>query len=315
MRVGGWRARSLLAAGALLAVLAGCGGSGNSETSPPGDQPPLPSGVAHREIVVDGTTRSYRLFLPPELSRQQAVPLVMVLHSAGGTGDKVAQITQLDRAATAGGFIAVYPDGLRGTWNAGFCCGSAATNNVNDLGFLTALIDRLEAMFPIDPSRVYVVGPSNGAIMAYRLACTHAGQVAGVGSVAGVMLTSQCHPDRPVSVIEIHGTADELVPYSGGAMPRGSATGDTRVPSTPAVAERWANLDGCGTTPERHTREPVTTLSWTECRAGTAVRLITIEGAEHTWYAPGFGPVNGAVDATQAITDFFGLSAGWSRGG
>lgn len=73
--------------------------------------------------------------------------------------------------------------------------------------------------------------------------------------------------------------------------------------------ERWAALNGCRTGPEEETEAPVSTLTWTDCRAGAAVKLVTIEGGGHTWFAEGLGPANGAVDATGLIWDFFRNSA------
>lgn len=128
-----------------------------------------------------------------------------------------------------------------------------------------------------------------------------AGRIAGVGSVAGAMVLDDCHPARPVAVIEIHGTADPLVPYGGGRT-AGGATQPS--PSTAEVVARWAALDQCRPEPAVDTKPPVTTSTWTGCAGGAGVKLIAIEGAVHTWYASGLGPANGAVGATHEIWSF-----------
>ncbi|MDQ2826283.1 MAG: hypothetical protein M3Y04_04910, partial [Actinomycetota bacterium] len=210
--------------------------------------------------------------------------------------------TEFDHEAAAGGFVVAYPDGVDQTWNAGYCCGNAARDAVDDVRFLSAMIDRVQADYRSDPARVFVVGVSNGAMMAYRMGCELAPRIAGVGSVAGAMVLDGCHPTRPVPVIEIHGTADPLVPYDGGAT-AGGATEPS--PATTAVVERWAALDRCAAPPDVSTGNPVSTTTWTGCATGAAVRLVTIEGAGHTWYAPGLGPADGAIDATHEMWSFF----------
>lgn len=123
--------------------------------------------------------------------------------------------------------------------------------------------------------------------MAYRMGCELADRVAGIGSVAGAMILDECKPSRPVSVIEIHRTVDGLVPYDGGRT-AGGATQPS--PPTPAVAARWAEWDRCPGPSTSQAQGPVTTMSWSGCASGTAVKLVTIEGGSHTWFASDLGP-------------------------
>lgn len=141
-------------------------------------------------------------------------------------------------------------------------------------------------------------------MMAYYFACCHADRVTAVGSVAGSMVLDQCHPSRPVSVIELHGTADPEVPYQGGPAADGGPT-PFDYPSTPALAQRWANLDSCPTAASSNSTGPATTLSWTGCQDGTAVTMVSVAGAGHVWFAPGLGSADSAVDATTTIWEFF----------
>jgi polyhydroxybutyrate depolymerase len=289
----------IVAAVVCLLVLGACGDKPRRVTSAP---------LQHGELSVGGQVRKYRVFAPATLPSTKLAPLVMVLHGGGNSGEAIAQTTQLDRFASTDEFIAVYPEGLNGYWNGGFCCGSASANDVDDVGFLAALIERLAGEYRIDRTRVSVVGVSNGGIMAYRFACARADLVTAVASVAGAMVVEDCHPTRPVSVMELHGTADPSVPYNGGRVLPRSALAKVPVPSTADVVRRWVDVNGCGPTPTASTVGPVTTSVWSGCGAATSVTLVSIDGGSHTWFAPGLGPSNGAIDATAVITGFLARS-------
>ncbi|MFN2608195.1 MAG: PHB depolymerase family esterase [Acidimicrobiales bacterium] len=281
----------------LLAATAACAG-GTPRSSPP----TRPAAVQRRQLTFGGQPRSYRVYAPATLEGSQ-FPLVLALHGEGNTADSLVETTQFDRQAQTGNFIVAYPEGLGLSWNAGLCCGRSMYEGVDDVGFLNRVVDEIERDHPIDRTRVYVVGISSGAFMAYRFACESAGRLAGVGSVAGAMTLDACNPARPLSVIEIHGTADPLVPFSGGPVqPPGVASADA--PATAAMADRWATLDGCPGPPRTTTTAVVTTTTWEACRAATSVRLVSVDGGGHTWFAPGLGPVAGAVDATADIWAF-----------
>lgn len=111
-----------------------------------------------------------------------------------------------------------------------------------------------------------------------------------------------------MSVLEIHGTADRIVPFDGGRLPEFTRA-RRPVPGAREVARRWADLNHCS---DRRVErdDPVTTIDWRDCDEGTSVRLVAVEGGGHAWYAPAFGPVDGAVDATAVIVEFLGLAAG-----
>ena len=283
-----------LRAATVLVLLAACGGSSGS-----GDKAPPPA-VQRRQLEVAGLSRGYRLYVPLSLDRRRPAPLVLVLAGVGNPAESMVETTQLDRLADSAGFVVAYPEGVNRTWNAGYCCLLGATTGPDDVGFLTRVIDDVASDHRIDPARVFAVGVSAGGMMAHRLGCERPDRIAGVGSVAGAMIPDACRPARPVSVIEIHGTADPLVPYEGGST-AGGATAPS--PPTVAVAERWAELDRCPSPAATRADGPVTTATWTGCADGTGVKLITIEGGGHTWYAP-LGPANGAVDATREIWEF-----------
>lgn len=274
----------------------------------PASAPPRPA-IEKAQLDIDGLARTYRVFAPSTLEPGSPAPLVLVFGGVGNSADNMVNATEFDRAASVGNFVVAYPEGIDLTWNAGFCCAGGTTSGVDDVEFLSRLIDELVADYGIDPGRVFATGVSAGAMMAYRLGCELSGRIAGVGSVAGAMILDQCQPEEAVPVIEIHGTADPLVPYEGGLVrPEGVAT--QPAPSSRAVVERWASLNGCPVGPEETTQGPVSTLAWTDCSSGADVKLVTVEGGGHTWFAEGLGPANGAVDATTLIWDFFSSVGG-----
>ena len=287
------------AAGAVLTALLCAACSGGA------DAPPPPAPVQHAQVTVDGEARGYRVFVPPTLDRRRPAPLVLVLHGGANTVEETVRTTGFDKEASAGEFIVAYPEGTRREWNAGTCCGSAPRRNPDDVGFLAKVLDQIQADHAVDRSRVFVTGVSNGAMMAYRLACERAERITAVGVVAGAVVVDDCRPSRPVSVLEIHGTDDPLIPYQGGTPDAPEAQAAPPYTATPDMVRRWAEIDGCPPPGPPQVDGPVSTESWTGCRNGSAVRLVTVRGGGHIWFAPGLGAVNGAVDATAVIWRFF----------
>ncbi len=254
-----------------------------------------------------GLTRTYAVYRPARL--EPAPALVVSLHGGFGTGAFDERAYGWDRLADRDGFVVAYPDGIGRAWNAGGCCGRPAREGVDDVGFLTALIDHLVAQQRLDPDRVYVTGMSNGAAMAYRLACEAPGRLAAIGVVAGSLAADCAHP-RPVSVLAIHGLADRNVPFAGGV----GAKGVTRFAwaSVPDVLALWRRVDGCGAAQPQ--ADGAVTITAAACAEGRAVTLITIAGAGHQW--PGSVPRPAAalldpdppsplLDATATLWAFF----------
>jgi polyhydroxybutyrate depolymerase len=296
---GGRRVRVM--AVVVLFALAACGGGDGAES---GDAPQ--PAVAHRRLDVAGTDRTYRLYTPPDSQDAGPVPLVLALHGSGNTAESLVDASELDQAADAGGFIVAYPQAIGISWHAGFCCTTGRGDPAADIRFLDQVVSDVVASRRIDESRIYAVGFSAGGMMAYRLACDLAGRFAGVGAIAASMAMDDCHPSRPVSVIAVHGTADDVVPYDGGRI-MGGAT--KPAPPAAAVADRWAALDACPDARPPEVRGPVSTVSWDGCAAGTNVRLVAVAGGGHNWFLPVYGPPNGAIHATATLTEFFGLRA------
>lgn len=218
---------------------------------------------------------------------------MVALHGGLGSGQQFEQNSGFDGIAEANGFIVVYPNGtpIRAggsslVWNAGFCCSVAdqSHENVDDVGFLSALITNLEGRYRVDKNDVFVTGHSNGAMMAERLACDLADKIVAIAVQAGTLGVSSCKPSQPVSVLEIHGTADQNIPINGGAGSK-SLTQDDFAPPVDAL-ETFAAADRCPSTFETSTDPSNAAVSyevWQPCRSGTLVEWAKVAGANHAW--------------------------------
>ncbi len=257
----------------------------------------------HGSLDAGGLTRQYFVHVPPAYDGKSQLPLVLVLHGATQSAESIERMSGLSVTADKQTFLAVYPTGTgrAPTWNAGACCGYALENHIDDVGFLSALIGKLERDYPVDPRRIFVTGISNGGMMSYRLACELAGKVAAIAPVEGAQ-DLPCHPSNPVSVIVFHGTADRLVPFEGGSTPFqvGSHRSDTSVPATVAF---WVKQDGCSSTPQREQSAEVQVETYSGCRDGAGVALYAIQGGHHTW--PGTLMSHNDVQAASLMWDFF----------
>lgn len=268
----------------MVIALAGCS-SNSAAPSPRGSTPtpnpttaptptPAPtSTVQVGHIQVGSLTRDYRVVVPSDVAERASLPLVLVLHWLGATIDDVASATGYDALALDPGAVVVYPAGYQNSWNAGTCCDPAVSDKIDDVGFLGALIDQMTASYPIDPNRVFVWGASTGGQMAYRAACELSGRIAAVADISGNMITP-CAPKQPVSIIDIHGTADSDVPYEGCA--------DGSCPAVPAVMEQWRQLDGCTGEPADTNGGQTVETAYTSCQGGTAVDYIKAIGVGHS---------------------------------
>ncbi len=255
-------------------------------------------------------TRTYIVHVPPAYNNQQAIPLVLVLHGAGGNAERMINMTGMSDKADEAGFIVVYPNGtgflndqLLLTWNCGFCCGYALDNNIDDVGFIRSLIEKLEGELNIDNARIFITGMSNGAMMSYRLACELTDIVAAIAPVSGSMGEWETSSTNPVSVIIFHGTADAVVPYEGGLSIIAPLTpGRVDKPVSFAV-DFWVAHNGCSTAYTRVTDGNLVKDTYSGGRDGSEVILNTIIGGGHVW--PGSDNITQGISATDLIWDFF----------
>ncbi len=256
--------------------------------------------------------RSFLLALPRSGQAGQGLPLLLVFHGAGGRPSGIAEHTGLTAAATSRGYAVVYPAGIHGRWNDG----RAVNAGPDDVAFVRGLIDSLALALPVDRKRIFATGISNGAGLAYRLACDLPGTFAAIAPVAGApaaVLEPECVSTQPVSLVAFQGTADPLIPYEGGnaVIRRGMVLSATR------SAALFAQVGVCATPPEAAALPDTATdgtrvrrTRYTGCRDDGEVVLYSIEGGGHTW--PGGPPVGRRVGrvsrdiaATPTMLDFF----------
>ena len=305
----------LLLLGAILAATYWAVGPAVRCDLPLGDQ--VSPGWSARTLVSSNVQRCYYLYVPPGYDPARPPPVVVSFHGFSSNPASQALISGWHRLAEQEGFLVVYPQGtdFPQRWNAGAAWGEL---DVNDVQFFRDILDDLASVEPVDLSRVYISGFSNGGGMAVRIACEASGEVAAIGSVAGAVVDLRdCNPLRPVPIIAFHGTADPIVPYEGGML-RGSflhdAAGATRAPNFFVGAEdwvaTWAEWNGCDS--QQAVISPqgdVRVTRYTGCDQNATVILYTIEGGGHTWPGgwpiPAVGATSREIDATEEQWQFF----------
>ena len=271
----------------------------------PNMSPLTASGNYRFSFVHDGITREYLVHVPKSY-RGAATPMLVALHGGGGNADFQADDSKykLVSKSESAGFIAVFPNGysrfpsgILATWNAGTCCGAAQKNAVDDVGFIRAVIARVERQARIDPRRIFATGMSNGAMMSWRLAC-EAPEIRAIAPVEGTDNTTRCKPARPVAVIEFHATDDPNVPFNGGV---GVGPSHTDYASVPATQAKWVNLDRADPAAER-----VLSVQGAHCDlhaarpGGAPVELCVTDTGGHSW--PGGGNQQGRKQPSMAIS-------------
>jgi len=249
-------------------------------------------GVAPAEKTFGGARPLEVLRVPESYDPARPAPLVVLLHGYGVSGMLQSIYFGLATLAEEKGFILAAPDGTfdakgRRFWNAL----DFWETGVDDVKYLLGLVDEIAAVYSIDPKRVYLVGHSNGSAMAYRLACDESNRFAAVVSLGGTFYTdaTKCKPSSAVALREMHGTADEVLPYEGGTVSLPTGGADVTIPSALAIAESWAKYNACAT---KSTAAAVdvdgdapgaetSVTRWTGCSPNAEVELWTMQGTIH----------------------------------
>ena len=274
-------------------------------------------------IVSGGLERTYSVHVGSSYDPGKPTPLVIVLHGGGGTGKGMVRLTDFNALADRENFIVVYPDGFEKHWNDGRGVQwQSHIENTDDVGFISALIDRLSAELNIDAKRVYVTGISNGGMMSHRLGCELPQKIAAIAPVASNIPVNQASvwsPSRPVPVLIINGTEDPLERWEGGEISLGRQTFGV-VLSVADTVEFWVEKNGCTSSPvvtQLPDKDPadgttVGTEVYGGCEGGAEVVLYAIEGGGHTWpggpqYLPEaiIGKTSREFNASEVIWHFF----------
>ena len=294
---------------AALALLIGC------TAAEAGPRRGGPDGLTEGTITSGGTVRTYEMHRPDGLTGP--APLVIMLHGGGGNGKNGASMSGFNALADREGFTAVYPEGSGRTrlltWNAGHCCAYAMREDVDDVGFLSDLIDDLVARGIADPNRVYVTGMSNGAMMTHRVGRELSGKVAAIAPVVGAVFGDETPAAHPVPVLMITGAVDTHVPKEGGngVFPKIVRGPPNDLPFAPAVAafDDWMAANHCrGEAPLAASPGVYTLRQGADCAA--PVEWYEIAEGGHAWPGGQKGTRRGdtpvtSFDASEVIWDFF----------
>ncbi len=263
-----------------------------------------------------GVERSYILYAPAGLSAP--APLTLAFHGAGGNARDFAAETHLAEAALAQGMMVAFADGTErapGTgkrvWNAHFCCGAAASD---DIGFVGAMIDRIAKDHPLDRKRVFATGMSNGGMFAYQLASAHPEWFAAIAPVSatigGTMRDGQVYvigvPKQPVSVEIIHGHKDGYVLFDGGASPNLKFPYRWNLSVADALSF-WAAADNCPAAAQRDEPVPgeLKRIAYRGCDGGSEIVMWEIVNGDHSWPGDIFPSASGTRSAADEIVSFF----------
>ena len=237
--------------------------------------------------TVFGGNRPVTLEVPKAYDNRHSWPLLILLHGYSASGFIEESYLQLKPLVDEHGVLLAAPDGTVNAqgyefWNATDACCDLDHSGVDDVGYISGLIDEIKGSYNVDPKRVYLMGHSNGGYMSYRMACDHPEKIAGIVVLAGAtwLDTSRCAPSRAVSVLHVHGDHDTEVPYGGSTASPGAMQ---------SVAD-WAHYDHCGastTAGEAMDLDTVlsgaetTTAHYDGCPDGIGVDLWTIQGGSH----------------------------------
>jgi len=273
-------------------------------------------GTAMHFITVGTMARDYLLHIPQRRpvrlggTAVRPYSLVLVLHGSSGTAEDIRQTSRMDSLSELFRFVVAYPSGSNGggfgpsDWNGGQCCGVAQRDNVDDVGFLAALVAEVSKHLSVDPHRVYIVGFSSGAIMAYHAACKLAPTVAAIGVISGSLMDDSCKPARPVAVIGIHGTIDDQVPYSDPSLTPVPAPVTGVGARLPLSAQFWVATNGCSLGAAALQSPHVVRTTFSAC-TGAQVAFYTIEGGSHEWPARSSAPPMSELQASSVIAAYF----------
>jgi polyhydroxybutyrate depolymerase len=266
----------------------------------------IPSGNANREDT--------KVYLPDNYDQQSQWPMVMVLHGYSGYGDQEDFYLGLRFRVNTRKFILVVPNGTidqdgKHFWNAtDFCCDLHKTG-VDDTSYLLNLVKFVQTQYRVDPSRIYIIGHSNGGFMANRLTCDGGSLFAGIATLAGTTFKdpTRCRSTEPVSVLHIHAVDDPTIKFGG----------DTKYPGAEETINRWLHRDQCSNYPEfgppldlslALKGDDASDKHWKNCRNNTEVALWTMRPHEATDY-PYRGPYGPhipplSLNFTDLVLDF-----------
>ena len=270
----------------------------------------------------DGRTRR---FLVHDFSGGKRAPVVIILHGGGGHPENAVDMSQFDVIAQREHFIAVYPGGTGGTpggrlltWNSAHCCSYARENKIDDVGFISAMIDGLVASGRADPKRIYVTGMSNGAMMTHVLARELPDKIAAIGPIVGALFGDEPPAKGPVPAAIFVGQDDRTVPGAGGPVggartdnfiaTLARAPADRDVAPDVAQADYWVKANGCTSMPVESfdKQNRLVEIRW-GCPNDADVHFYRVANNGHAWP----GGKAGRAEADQPTQAFSASETMW----
>jgi len=258
-------------------------------------------------LTHDNLTREYILYVPASYDGNNPVPLVFNFHGYTSTAFEQMNYGDFRKIADEENFIIAHPMGTIGDDGEPYFNAQWVADGADDIGFTGALIDTISSNWNINLDRVYSTGMSNGGFMSYTLACELSDRIAAIASVTGTMtldqLNNTCNPENLTPIMEIHGTSDFVVPY----------TGNNFMAPTEAVIDFWVNKNQCDNTPSVRVIDDSAPLDGSTAEhylyqnglEGHEVEHYKIIGGGHTWPGTFFGNSNRDINASELIWEFF----------
>ncbi|WP_392533454.1 alpha/beta hydrolase family esterase [Nostoc sp. C117] len=273
-----------------ITLITGCNSSHAQEQSISEEK--IVNGDNYRELQNQGKLRTYYFYTPKSYNPDRPMPLVLVFHGDNSSGRLISNITRFNELADREGFLVVYPDGIDQKWS----LRGNAKGKVDDVLFVSALIDRLQQQINIDSHKIYATGFSRGGILTQALACKLSNKIAGFASVAGslpVRLKPNCQPQTPISILMINGTNDRDVLYEGDDRTQRGA-----LVSISDMVYFWRSHDRCTSSNQspQFSEDKVKSFVYRGCNDNSEVLQLAVVNGGHFW--------PGGVSSDEALNKF-----------
>ncbi|HET9236118.1 MAG TPA: PHB depolymerase family esterase [Oligoflexus sp.] len=276
-----------------------------------------------------GGARPAKLVTPFGYSESKSYPLVVFLHGVRSSAEQTDLWLGLTRVNDRQQFLLLMPNGIQDSkglrfWNATPQCCDDEKTGVDDVAYLSGLIEEAKTRFAVDPSRVYIIGHSNGGYMAYTMACSRPDLLRGIVSIAGSTFetAAECKNPAPLNILQIHGDEDTIVGFEGQGRSPGAFT----------TTGRWVDINNCQTRTDQTKAldlvrvkweidvsrpgpiglpaidggftdffgldfsKETDTYTWTDCTGDSRVGLWKVKGSNHVPSFFGTGVIEKALD-------------------
>ena len=278
----------------------------------------LKAGDYDYTIKVGNANRRYLLHVPANYDAKKNTPLILAFHGGLGDAQMMADDYGLKEKSDKEGFIVAFPNGASrlpsgklATWNAGNCCGYAKESQSADTDFVKATIDDIKSKFNI--GKIFATGMSNGGMLSHRLACEMSDTFSAIAAISGTNNFDGCNPQKPISILHIHGLQDDHVLFNGGCGPKCIVGSETQYISVPKTIADWVQRNKCDATPQRIDLNANAYCDlYTGCTNNVQVKLCVAKDGGHSWPGTAKAPnpleksiPSQSINANDEIWNFF----------